>query len=301
MKVAYFPGCLAESVAREDDMATRAVLAALEVELIEVPDWHCCGARTAPAVQPETALRLAAGNLVAAGEVASTLLAPCGICYGNFVAAQRRMRGDEELCRKLEAECGGELKRDLQILTLAELLGWTKLEKRIAGAIETPLEPFNIACYYGCALSRPAATVGALQAGTIEKLLRVLGAHPVAWDAQAICCGGMTAFARRRPGERLVRNILLAAMEAGANAICVACPACYFNLDTRQFEISCLEGRRVEMPVFFLSELVAGAMELDVIDKAFGRHMTSVYRLIYEFWDEDGRLKTPGATEKNIP
>jgi len=83
--------------------------------------------------------------------------------------------------------------------------------------------------------------------------------------------------------------------EAGANAICTACPVCQFNLDTRQFEISTAERRRVEIPVFFLGELAAGAMELDVIDAAFRRHMTSVYRLVYEFWDEEGELRPPYA------
>ena len=44
MKYAYFPGCSAESKARDMHQSTLAVAAALGVELVEPHGWTCCGA-----------------------------------------------------------------------------------------------------------------------------------------------------------------------------------------------------------------------------------------------------------------
>jgi len=291
MTIAYYPGCLTTTLAREGDITARAMLKALGVPFATVPRWYCCGANTAPAVEPDTALALAAGNLMAAGAAASTMLAPCGVCYNNLYRVQDRIRNDEGLRSRLERRLGGEFRDDLQVVSLAEFLARPEWLSRLGESVQTPLSPFKIACYYGCMLSRPADTVGRAQSGTMENVLKAIQAEPVEWDRGAACCGGLMGVVRKEPGERLVRDILLAAEGAGANALCVACPVCHFNLDTRQFEVSVREHRRVELPVFFLSELVAGAMELKVLDSAFGRHMTSVYRLIDQFWDEDDELR----------
>src|SRR3989339_436633 len=47
LKVAYFPGCSLSSTAKEYDVATRLVCEDLEINLVEIPEWTCCGATTA--------------------------------------------------------------------------------------------------------------------------------------------------------------------------------------------------------------------------------------------------------------
>jgi len=44
MKVPYFPGCTLNTTAKGFDNAVRASAAALGIELIELPEWNCCGA-----------------------------------------------------------------------------------------------------------------------------------------------------------------------------------------------------------------------------------------------------------------
>jgi heterodisulfide reductase subunit B len=44
MRYAYFPGCSAESTARDMHESTLAVADALGVELTEPEGWICCGA-----------------------------------------------------------------------------------------------------------------------------------------------------------------------------------------------------------------------------------------------------------------
>jgi len=43
MKYAYYPGCSAESTARDQYMSVNEVAKALDIELIEIKGWTCCG------------------------------------------------------------------------------------------------------------------------------------------------------------------------------------------------------------------------------------------------------------------
>ncbi|MBU1187221.1 MAG: heterodisulfide reductase subunit B, partial [Acidobacteria bacterium] len=44
MNLSYYPGCSLQGSSSEYDITTRAVCAALGIELMELEDWICCGA-----------------------------------------------------------------------------------------------------------------------------------------------------------------------------------------------------------------------------------------------------------------
>ena len=58
MRAAYYPGCSLHSTAVEYDESVRAVMDAVGVELIGVPDWSCCGATPAHASDEYLSLAL---------------------------------------------------------------------------------------------------------------------------------------------------------------------------------------------------------------------------------------------------
>jgi len=47
MKYAYYPGCSADSTARDLYRSTLAVARALNIEMAEPQGWTCCGSTTA--------------------------------------------------------------------------------------------------------------------------------------------------------------------------------------------------------------------------------------------------------------
>ena len=55
---------------------------------------------------------------------------------------------------------------------------------------------------------------------------------------------------------RLVRAILEAAQERGADCIAVVCPLCQSNLDTRQKDINKTYGTNYHLPILYLSQLI---------------------------------------------
>ena len=52
MRYAYYPGCSAESTARDMHQSTLAVAGALGIEMIEPKGWTCCGATAATRPTP---------------------------------------------------------------------------------------------------------------------------------------------------------------------------------------------------------------------------------------------------------
>lgn len=44
MGISYFPGCTLSTKAKGFDVAGRASAQALGLELVELPQWNCCGA-----------------------------------------------------------------------------------------------------------------------------------------------------------------------------------------------------------------------------------------------------------------
>jgi len=44
IKYGYYPGCSLESTAKEYNLSIAAAAKLLDVELVELDDWNCCGA-----------------------------------------------------------------------------------------------------------------------------------------------------------------------------------------------------------------------------------------------------------------
>ena len=60
-----------------------------------------------------------------------------------------------------------------------------------------------------------------------------------------------------------------------ADAIVTFCPMCQANLDTRQADISKATGKLYEIPIIYLTELMAVALQDPKARSWFSKHMIS--------------------------
>ena len=60
MKYAYYPGCSGHGTSVEYEASTRAVCNALNMDLVEIEDWNCCGSTPAHSVSHELSGALSA-------------------------------------------------------------------------------------------------------------------------------------------------------------------------------------------------------------------------------------------------
>jgi heterodisulfide reductase subunit B len=66
---AFYPGCTLHSTGVEFGISTELVCHALDLEMVEIPDWNCCGASSAHSMNHTLFLALPARNLAQAQAV----------------------------------------------------------------------------------------------------------------------------------------------------------------------------------------------------------------------------------------
>ena len=81
---------------------------------------------------------------------------------------------------------------------------------------------------------------------------------------------------------KLTGDILASAKRAGADCIVVACPLCHGNLDIRQKEIEEATGEEYNMPVFYITQLLALAVGVSSGKLGFGSMIVSPLPLLKE-------------------
>ncbi|MGD0016277.1 MAG: CoB--CoM heterodisulfide reductase iron-sulfur subunit B family protein [Verrucomicrobiia bacterium] len=282
--IGYYPGCSLRGTANEYDRSLRAVAGRLGVELKEIPDWVCCGATSAHAVDHEAALCLAVDTLVKARRAGlNEVLAPCAMCYQRLAVAAHELREQPGLAAKL-AEALGE-KADLgpEKVRPVSLLGWlgNGTADALKAQVTRPLAGLKVACYYGCLLVRPPKITGVEQVEaprSMERIVQLLGAQTVRWSMAMECCGASFALSRKETVLRQGHTIYSAAKKTGADVICLACPMCHANLDMRQTEMGI--GKQDQLPVVYLTQLAGLAMGMDAQSLGLNSHFVSVEPMI---------------------
>ncbi len=254
MEVSYYPGCSLHGMAAEYDESIRAVCATLDVGLAELSDWNCCGASSAHLLDDELAVRLAARNMLIAEREGRDLLAPCAACF------QRLKHADKELKEDAARWTAEPYEGRAAIFHVNDFLEQPSLLKAVKEKTTRPLVGLAGVPYYGCLSQRPPKVTDAKapeNPTSMDCLLRAIGMEVRPWSYKTDCCGGSLAVARTDLVHRLSGDLFEAAQEARAECIVTDCPLCQSNLDTRQAEIEAGRGKRYNLPVFYVTELMA--------------------------------------------
>ena len=94
MKVTYYPGCSLEGMAVDYAASIAAIAPLLDVELVELFDWNCCGASSAHCLNHQLALDLPARNLTLAEKAGRRdVVAPCALCFNRLKTARKGLAG----------------------------------------------------------------------------------------------------------------------------------------------------------------------------------------------------------------
>jgi heterodisulfide reductase subunit B len=280
MRIAYYPGCSLHASAKEFDLSTRAVCAALGLELVEIEDWNCCGATAAHAINDDLAIGLAGRNLaLAVRQGLDAVLAPCAACFGRLKYAAKALgAGHGTLPEDLDARAAAGVRVHNILDALLNLAGLEAIRQRAS----KPISGVRPAAYYGCLLVRPpeiAEFDDPENPTSMERILSAAGAQPVEWYHKLECCGASLAVTNTPSAVRLCAQILAHAKAAGADCIAVACPMCQTNLDTRQAAAAARLGTDLDLPVVYVTELLGLAFGIEPAKLGLRRHIVDAMRL----------------------
>jgi heterodisulfide reductase subunit B len=259
MRYAYYPGCSAESTARDMHQSTLAVAGALGIKMIEPKGWTCCGATAGHQTDRLLAASLPAANLAKIKDMGLDCVANCAACYNRMSVANYEISTDSEIRRSVSEAIGRDYDGSVRIKHFIEvLLGDIGIDK-ISKLIKRPLAGINVACYYGCLLVRPPKVVkfdDPENPKSLDKLVKVMGGESVDWPYKVECCGGGLSLTRTDVVVNLTDSILGMAKSSDADCIAVSCPMCQVNLDLRQQDIKKQFGRDYQMPIIYITQLL---------------------------------------------
>jgi heterodisulfide reductase subunit B2 len=257
MKLSYYPGCSLQGTALDYDRSVKDICKKLDIDLVEIPDWNCCGASSAHMTDHEIGMRLPMRNLLLAQNAGHDILVPCAACFQRMCAADKALRKDPGFWDIKEYA------PNYKIIHISTLLSEPEILKRLTAMTIKPLSDLVVACYYGCLSLRHPKITGAINhemPETLENIVKAVGARPVSWSHRTECCSGSLTMARPDIARKLVDDIATAAKRAGATAMVTDCPMCQANVESRQLDN--LEAGS-HLPVFFATELIAAALNGD--------------------------------------
>jgi len=286
VKYAYYPGCSLHSTAREYDLSTKEVANALGIELIEIPDWVCCGATPAHLTMHLLSLALPVKNLIKAKALGSyEVVTGCAACFNRLSIANHFMQNDKEHCEKVEKIVGGPYKGEVKVRHFLDVLVNAFGLNNLRDCLMKELAGLKVACYYGCLLTRPAEIVkldDLEDPHLMDDLMRAIGVESVQWPYKTECCGASFSLTKTDIVLKLSGDILQMAADEGARAIVVACPLCQSNLDLRQAMINKKYKKDFNMPIFYFTQLVGLALGIDGKKLGLEKHIVSPLPLLRE-------------------
>jgi len=284
----YFPGCSLEHSAAAYAESIKFVASTLDMRLETIDDWNCCGATEYIALNKLAAYSLVARTLALAErqlhahDQPQHLIAPCSACYLNLRKADRMMQDDRELSAYTnQALAAGHLHYDpgtIHIRHLIEVLIHDIGLPEVAQHVSNPLAGLRVAPYYGCLLSRPHYQDELDKAEyptELDDLLRQLGAEVPDFPGKTWCCGGHMTQISADVAYELLREILQAATDAGADVMATACPMCQLNLDAYQAQVNHHFGTHFQVPIVYFTQLVALAFGAEPETIGLGREIIS--------------------------
>jgi len=264
---AYYPGCSSEATAVGLELANQAISRPLDIELLELEDWTCCGSTPYGSLDREESVLVAARNLALAEKSGLDLVTPCSSCFVTLYGANLQLRENPRLMKRVNealSVANLEYHGKVRVRHLTEALVNDVTPEVISEKVTQPLNGIKVAPYYGCQLVRPDYGFDNPESPeSLDRLVASLGAEAVPFPLKNRCCGGSLIISDESLALGLVRKLLDNAVENGAECLVTPCPMCQVNLDAYQSRVNSRFKTAFNIPVLFVSQLIGLALGVE--------------------------------------
>jgi heterodisulfide reductase subunit B len=280
----YYPACCSFGQARAYDISTRVVAKALDIELIELDDWNCCGSTPYSSIDELGSICCSARNLALAEKRGLDLVTPCSDCYLMLNKVNLFMKEYPELKSKVvEALAAGGLEYNgtVRVRHILDVFANDVSSDEIASRVKINLTGLKVAAYYGCQVVRPRPSFDDPEfPQSLERLIKSLGAEPTPFPLKTRCCGASMIIPEEDIALGLIYKLLNNAISNGADCIVTACPLCQGNLDVYQSKVSKKFKTKFNIPVLFFTQLMGVAFGIDSKALALEKSIVSTQKVL---------------------
>jgi heterodisulfide reductase subunit B len=264
-KYLIFLGCAIPYRVSSYEISARKVLTKLGVELVEMPEFNCCGLPL-DAVSHETMLILAAKNLAIAEQEGLNILTLCPGCAGTLKKVNKILKEDkaqrEEVNSHLK-EANLEFKGTIETKHLLQFLKEDVGIEKIKAAVTNPLIGLNVAEHNGCHILRPKQYIDfddPEDPQTLKNLIEATGATCLDYIDETECCGAPSVGVNDKIALSLARDKLDHIKQVNAQALITICPFCHIMYDTNELRIEKMFNETYGIPILHYPQLLGLAM-----------------------------------------
>ena len=265
MKFAFFLGCTTPVRVMQYEAASRKVAAKLGIELVDLPDFGCCGFPTEK-VSHDAFLALAARNLAVAEEKGLDVVTMCTACAGALAKVVHELKDEKKRhhINELIKSTGGQVKGTSKVFHISRVLYEKVGIDKIKAAVTKPMNMLSIAPHEGCHYTAPHDIFEGfddpIRPKTLKALIEATGAKVTDYMNYRQCCGGdLLAVGEQTPVD-MIHQKFENIKKAGADAMVLQCPFCDIMYDEFQKTTEEKFGAEYKLPVLFLPQLLGMAM-----------------------------------------
>ena len=262
-----FLGCVIPYRITSYEISTRKVAEKLGMELVEMPDFNCCGLPIDP-VSHDMMLALAARNLCLAERQNLNIMTLCTGCGGTLLKVNEKLKHDKKLKEKVNEylkEIGLEFKGTIKVKHLVQVLLEDVGFEKIKETIQRPLTQLKVAEHAGCHVLRPKKYLGfddPEDPTVLKKLIELTGAECLDYKDETACCGAPIIGVNDMIPLQLTREKLVHIREVGAQAVITVCPFCHMMFDINQPRIERVFNEKFGIPALHYTQLLGLAMSI---------------------------------------
>jgi heterodisulfide reductase subunit B len=284
----YFPGCSSsEGGAKAYDRSAQAVSKVLDMELIELDDWNCCGTTPYSSIDELSSFCLSARNLSLAEKRGFDLVTPCSSCYTMLNRTNSHLKEYPQVKAKVDealAAGGLEYHETIKVRHLLDIFVNDVGYDVIRAKVKRNLQGLKVACYYGCQVVRPKLGFDDSELPqSLDKLVANLGADPVPFPLKSRCCGASMIISDEAAALDLIRMLLNSATSNGAECMVTPCPLCQTNLDAYQIQVNRKFKTHFNLPVLFFTQLMGVAFGLSDKDLGLKKSVVSAKKVLAKY------------------
>ena len=153
--------------------------------------------------------------------------------------------------------------------------------EKIATLVKTPIKNLNVAPFYGCHNIRPSKlqnkvnnNENSYNPNSLDKLIEVLGGKTIDYESKNKCCGFHVELQNPQTANKLSGTALTEAIDNNADTVVTPCPLCHLRMDVQQDNISKEMGRKINIPILHLPQLIGIALNLPLSELGLNHHIT---------------------------
>jgi heterodisulfide reductase subunit B len=271
MRYALFLGCIIPARLKQYEASARAVCDKLDIELVEILDFNCCGY---PMRNYDylSYLLSSARNISLAANRGLDIITLCMCCYGSLKKAQHLIKEDTAYKKEIDAFLKKEqlvIESDIKIKHILSVLHHEVGIDKIRENVIRPYKGIRIAAHYGCHALRPYDVVefdDPQNPVIFDNLVEATGAQSVSWQMRLDCCGAPLFGYNDELSVKILNNKLENGIQAGAHYLCSACPYCQLQFDKVQNMVLSKKQLNRSLASILFTQLLGLSMGIDAAE-----------------------------------